>query len=77
MKYPSGKTVVLGDLVWWNEGTRKGRVAQIVSSKLQQKSWGLDEEGVFLCINEEAEELTCDLFQPLAGFEEEGIDLVC
>jgi hypothetical protein len=43
MRYPEGKTIQVGDLVWWNEGVCVGFVEEIMETQVEFESWGLSE----------------------------------
>ncbi len=73
MIYPDGKTVSIGDLIWWNEGTKKGRVSLIVDTDEIRSEWGLDENGIFISANHMNSEMTSDVFYAEKDFEDEGI----
>ncbi len=76
MRYPDGAIVCLGDLIWWNEGTQKGKVALIVETKEKQLEWGLSENGIFISVNYSNEELSADVFYSEDSFDDEGIGKV-
>lgn len=76
MQYPDGSIVCLGDLIWWNEGTQRGKVALILETKEQQLEWGLSENGIFISANSTNKELSADVFCSEDSFEDEGIGKV-
>lgn len=76
MLLPTGEPLILGDWVWWNEGTNVGRVSEIVESSSDLKRWGLKEPGFFVCNNLFSQTLTQDVFTPVDLFESEGIGKV-
>ena len=75
MQYPDGATVLVGDLIWWNEGTKQGRVALIIDSEEKKVQWGLLEFGIFISPSE-SRELVPAVFYPADCFEDEGIGKV-
>jgi hypothetical protein len=76
MHYPSGKTVAIGDPVWWNEGVNVGRVSAILESNEQYEPWGLEEPGVFVCFDFSGKTMTEDAFTPEKDLEGEGLDVM-
>ncbi|RYD85622.1 MAG: hypothetical protein EOP84_01950 [Verrucomicrobiaceae bacterium] len=48
MKYPDGKVIHVGDLIWWNEGSCIGFIQSIAESKREYEAWGLDRPHLFL-----------------------------
>jgi len=72
MQYPDGSTVSVGDLIWWNEGTQKGRVALILETEEQKLEWGLSEYGIFISPTE-SEDLKPVVFYSEDSFDDEGI----
>jgi len=91
MKYPEGEQVKLGDVIWWNEGSNRGKVALILENpedflefgiappgaetKEQLSSYGPSETGIYICASLESEEMTTDVFCPEEDFTDEGIGL--
>lgn len=73
MNYPDGTVIVVGDVIWWNEGGCIGRVACIVDTPDSWISKGLAEPGIFICNDLAFDELTCDVFNSEAQFLDEGI----
>lgn len=69
----TGEQIILGDWVWWNEGTNVGRVSEFVQSSSDMKRWGLKESGFFVCNDLSSQTLTQDVFTPIDLFESEGI----
>ena len=74
MNYPSGKSVQIGDVIWINEGTQKGKVIQIVETEIEISNWGLAEPGIYVHLSNTAAE--CDVFIFERHFNDEGIDKI-
>ncbi len=74
MKYLNGNDIALTDPVWWNEGANVGRVSQILEKKEQWNLWGLDEPGVFVCMDFSGKTMTDDVFISQKEFEVDGFE---
>jgi hypothetical protein len=46
LSYPDGKTINVGDHIWWNGGSCVGYVEDLIESEEQIGSWGLAEPGI-------------------------------
>lgn len=76
MSYPDGTEINADDIIWWNEGANKGRIALIVDTIEAMQEWGVEEKGIFICCDESQIPPSCDMFCGLSILEEEGIGLV-
>lgn len=92
MKYPNGVPIMVGDVIWWNEGKAKGIVGLILDSKEsfeflslavpgkesieQLEKFGPSEYGIMICANSDGDYISCDVFCPESDFEDEGICLI-
>ena len=76
MKYSDGTHMSVGDLIWWNEGTCKGRVAKIIESQDELKQYGLTNVGFFICADPSKQELTQDVFYEESDLVPEGIEKI-
>lgn len=46
LSYPDGRTIKVGDHIWWNEGTCVGYVEDVIETDHQIDSWGLSEASI-------------------------------
>ena len=46
LSYPDGRTIKVGDHIWWNEGTCVGYVEDVIENDNQIDSWGLSEASI-------------------------------
>ena len=77
MNYPDGSMVCVGDLVWWNGGTRAGHIQGIMETKAEYQSWDMTEPFVFIS-NEHPfnPQMTMGIAYPASSFNDDGIGLL-
>lgn len=65
-------------MVWLNEGTQVGKVAEIVADGKTSTQWGLneDERGIFICFDLSGNALSNDVFSSEDQLEDEGVGLL-
>lgn len=64
----------VGDLIWFNEGTQVGIISEILSDENLANQMGLDDIGIFICIDILSNKLHNDVFNPESLFINEGIE---
>ena len=76
MNYVDGSVMKVGDLIWWNEGCNRGRVALILETAEDLAEWGLRNYGFFISTDEHSENLKCVVYYHETDIEDEGIALI-
>ena len=76
MRYHNGRKIQIGDVVWINEGSQIGKVAEILDDANKAALWELkkDERGVFFCLDPSKDEMSIDLYYSEKFLEDEGIE---
>ena len=71
-----GTDLQVGDIIWWNNFSRIGRISQIVATDEMCHDAGVAERGIFLCIDLLGDFLTNDIYYRQSSFRENEIEIL-